>query len=442
MVNNISVIGTGYVGLVSGACLSEFGQNVICMDVDKQKIENLKKGIIPIYEPGLEDIVIKNYMEKRLQFTDDFSEAVNKSDVIFIAVGTPPLEDGSADLKYVLSVAESIAKHMNGYKVIVNKSTVPVGTARFVKDTISKILKERGADIPFDVVSNPEFLREGSAVKDFMHPDRIIVGARSEKAFEIMKSVYRVLYLNNSPFVFTTPETSELIKYASNAFLAVKIAYINELSELCENVGADIKEVAKGMGLDGRIGRYFLHAGPGYGGSCFPKDTRALSKIASDAKTEVSIVNAAIEANERQKQRMVKKIKSAFEDNLNGKRIAVLGVAFKPETDDVRESPAITIIKGIVKEGAVVSAYDPAAMENAQRFALSDIDVRYSEDEYSAVEGADAVVIVTEWNKFRNLDLRKIKSLMNGEAFIDLRNIYSKEIVEPFGFKYYSVGRV
>lgn len=442
MVNNISVIGTGYVGLVSGACLSEFGQNVICMDVDKAKIESLKNGIIPIYEPGLEDVVKKNYKDGRLNFTTEFSNAINSSDVIFIAVGTPPREDGSADLQYVLSVAKSIAENMNSYKVIVDKSTVPVGTARLVKKTISDILEKRGVKIDFDVVSNPEFLREGSAVKDFMHPDRIIIGCESEKACDIMKSVYRVLYLNNNPFLFTSLETAELIKYASNAFLAVKIAYINELSELCENIGADVNQVSKGMGLDGRIGRYFLHAGPGYGGSCFPKDTKALVKIASDAKSQVSIVNAAIQANERQKSRMTNIIKNALGGTLQGKKIAVLGIAFKPETDDVRESPAVAVIKGLADEGAEVTAYDPVAIENAQKFALNDVKVNYTKDEYTAVKNADAVVIATEWNKFRNLDLKRIKETMNGNAFIDLRNIYSKEIAQPFGFKYFSVGRV
>lgn len=442
MVNRISVIGTGYVGLVSGACLSEFGQNVVCMDIDDGKIEKLKKGIIPIYEPGLEDIVKKNYSEGRLKFTTDFKEAVTSADVIFIAVGTPPLEDGSADLQYVLSVARSVAENINGYKVIVNKSTVPVGTAKLVKRTIREVLEKRGLDIDFDVVSNPEFLREGNAVKDFMHPDRIIVGGESRKALDIMKSVYRVLYLNNSPFVFTLPETAELIKYASNVFLAVKISYINEIANLCEAVGADVKEVARGMGLDGRIGKYFLHAGPGYGGSCFPKDTKALIKIAADADSEVSIVKAAVNANEKQKSRMVDKIKKAFGGDLRGKKIAVLGIAFKPETDDVRESPAVAVIKGLLDNGASVAAFDPAAAENAAKYALKGYNVEYSQDEYSACGGADAVVIVTEWNRFRNLDLKKMKESMKGDLFFDLRNIYSKEIAGPFGFKYYCVGRV
>jgi UDPglucose 6-dehydrogenase len=442
MINNISVIGTGYVGLVSGACLSEFGQNVVCMDIDKDKIDKLKKGIIPIYEPGLEDIVKKNYSEGRLKFTTDFSEAVGSSDVIFIAVGTPPREDGSADLQYVLSVAEQIAQNMNDYKVIVNKSTVPVGTAKLVKKTVKDILKKRGLDIDFDVVSNPEFLREGSAVKNFIHPDRIIIGSESKKALDIMKSVYRVLYLNNSPFLFTLPETSELIKYASNAFLAVKISFINEISNLCEVIGADVTEVAKGMGLDGRIGKYFLHAGPGYGGSCFPKDTKALLKIAADANTEVSIVKAAVDANEKQKNRMTDKIKKAFGGNIQGKKIAVLGIAFKPETDDVRESPAVAVINGLVAEGALVAAFDPAAMKNAEKYALNGKGIGYSSNEYKACEDADAVVIVTEWNRFRNLDLKRIKESMKGNIFVDLRNIYSKEITKPFGFKYYSVGRI
>ena len=438
--NRISVIGTGYVGLVSGACLSKFGLNVTCLDVDNEKIEGLKNGIIPIYEPGLDDVVNINYKAGRLKFTTDYETAVKNATTIFIAVGTPPKEDGSADLQYVLSAARSIAKYMDGYKVIVDKSTVPIGTGKMVKKAIQEVLDERKVDYEFDVVSNPEFLREGSAVNDFLHPDRIVIGYESEKAKEIMKSVYRALYINNHPFVFCNIETAELIKYASNAFLATKITFANEIANLCEAVGADIKQVSKAMGQEKRIGKYFLHAGPGYGGSCFPKDTRALSMIAQKYNVPVTVVDSAIKANEKQKLRMVDKIVSAM-GNVQGKVIAILGLAFKPETDDMREAPSNTIINELIKRGAIIKAYDPAAIENAKQYYLSGLPVEYCNNEYQTVENADALAIITEWNQFRNLELDAIKNKMKDNYFFDFRNIYEREELEALGFKYYGVGR-
>jgi len=441
MMNKISVIGTGYVGLVSGACFSEFGLNVICMDVDQSKIDSLKKGIIPIYEPGLEDLVAKNVKDGRLSFTTDIEEAITNSTVIFIAVGTPPLEDGSADLKYVLDAAKSIAKYMDDYKVIVNKSTVPIGTGKKVANIILETLNERGVNVDFDVVSNPEFLREGSAINDFMHPDRIVIGTDSIHAKEIMQEIYRVLYINNHPFVFTNTETAEMIKYAANAFLATKITFINEVSRLCEVIGADVKQVSNAIGLDKRIGKYFLHAGPGYGGSCFPKDTHALTMIGDSAGIDMKLVKTVIDVNEEQKIWMAQKVISEFNnENLSNKKIAVLGLAFKPETDDVRESPAITIIEKLLECGCKITAFDPAAASNAKKFYLGD-NIEYAENEYDAAKGADALLIVTEWNQFRSINLYKIKELMAGNLFFDLRNIYDKAKVEEAELKYFCVGR-
>lgn len=439
--NGISVIGTGYVGLVSGACLAEFGLSVICMDVDKSKIDLLKSFKMPIYEPELEELVIKNVKSGRLSFTTDIREAVAHSTTVFIAVGTPPQEDGSADMRYVLAAAQSVAENMDDYHVIVDKSTVPVGTGKRVKRMIAETLARRGVKAPFDVVSNPEFLREGSAVKDFMHPDRIVIGTESDRAREVMKNIYRVLYINNHPFVFTNIETAELIKYASNSFLATKIAFINEMSCLCEKAGADIKDVARAMGLDGRIGRYFLNAGPGFGGSCFPKDTKALLNISKKFGSECGIVRAVVEANEKQKLRMAEKIEDAL-DGADGRTVAVLGLAFKPETDDIRESSAVVIVRSLLKKGAHIRAFDPVAAENAQKYAFTDKDdIYYATDEYDAANGADAVVIITEWNQFRNLDIQMLKNAMKGHDFFDLRNIYERQYVEGFGLKYYGVGR-
>ena len=441
ILHRIGIIGSGYVGLVTGACLADFGMKVICVDVDEEKINQLKEGKIPIYEPGLEQLVERNTYYKRLSFTTDLKEAVHNSDVIFIAVGTPPAEDGSADIAHVLKAAEDIAYHMNEYKVIVDKSTVPVGTGQKVKKTIQSVLKKRNVQIDFDVVSNPEFLREGSAIYDFTHPDRVVIGGESQKAIEIMKDVYDVLYLNETPFIITNIETAEMIKYASNGFLAMKITYINEIANLCEKVGANVQEVARAMGRDGRIGPKFLHPGPGYGGSCFPKDTRALASIARAHHSPVTLIEATIEANERQKLIMVKKVTDALGD-LNNKTLAILGVTFKQNTDDMRESPALTIIGELEKLGAKFRIYDPQGMKEA-KWRLKAIEEKcvYCKDEYDALKDADALLIITEWNQFRNLDIDTIKSSMKGNYFFDFRNIYDREYIENKGFNYYAVGR-
>jgi len=429
---HIAVIGTGYVGLVTGACFAEFGVYVTCMDKDIKKIEKLKEGIVPFYEPGLEDIVKRNLKEGRLKFTNNIEEAVENALVIFIAVGTPPRGDGSADLKYVEEVAEEIAKNMKSYKVIVTKSTVPVGTGFKIKEIIRKNIN---GSIEFDIASNPEFLREGSAVEDFVRPNRVVIGAESPQAIAIMKDLYRPLYLLETPFVITNITTAELIKYATNSFLATKISFINEISALCEVVGADVNVVAKAMGLDGAK---FLHAGVGFGGSCFPKDTRALVKIAEEKGVNLEIVKAAINANERQKNRIIEKIIKSFDNNLKGEIIGILGLSFKPNTDDIREAPSISIIQSLIKAGAEIKAYDPAAMNNAKDLLPQ---VKYCSDAYSVAEDASALVVVTEWNQFRNLDFERIKSLMKGNLLFDLRNIYEPSKMKNLGFKYYGVGR-
>lgn len=438
--SQIAVIGTGYVGLVSGAILSDFGHTVTCVDVNENKISGLKEGIIPIFEPGLERIVKNNYYYKRLHFTTDIQSAVENNNVIFIAVGTPPTDDGSADLQHVIDSAKSIATYMNRYKVIVNKSTVPVGTGKKVKDALKSILAERGVDYAFDVVSNPEFLREGSAVHDFMHPDRIIIGAESQRAFNIMKEVYRVLYINETPFVETNLETAEMIKYASNAFLAMKITFINEVANVCEKVGADVQKVSKAMGRDGRIAPKFLHAGPGYGGSCFPKDTRAFIKIAHDCGESMSLVETTVAANERQKLKMVDKIINAMGD-LSGKSLAILGVTFKPNTDDMRDAPSLVILPELARRGAKLKVYDPAGQkEGSWRFSNIKEGITWCSDAYEALENTDATVILTEWNEFRNLNFDRLKEIGAGDYFFDLRNIYDKKIMVEKGFKYYGVG--
>lgn len=431
---HITIIGAGYVGLVTGACFSEFGVFVTCIDKDKNKIESLKNGVIPFYEPGLEDIVKRNFKQGRLKFSTDIGKAVEESLVIFIAVGTPPRGDGSADLSYVDDVAMEIANHIKSYKVIVTKSTVPVGTGKRIREIISQHLKE---EIDFDIVSNPEFLREGAAIEDFMRPNRIVIGARSQQAVAIMKDLYRPLYLIETPFVITNIETAELIKYASNSFLATKISFINEIANLCEKVGADVNVVAKGMGLDGRIGPKFLHAGPGFGGSCFPKDTKALLKLASEHNVELGIVNAAIKANENQIAWTTEKIKNVFND-IKDKTIAILGLSFKPNTDDIREAPAIAVIQNLMANGVNIRAYDPVAMDNARAILP---DITYCSDAYDACNGADAVVIVTEWNQFRNLETERLMKLLKQPYFFDLRNIYDPQKMQALGFRYYSVGR-
>lgn len=443
--NTISIIGTGYVGLVTGTCLSEFGMQVTCMDINENKINALKQGEIPIYEPGLQTLVEKNFKSGRLKFTTSIKEAVDNSTAIFIAVGTPPREDGSADLQYVLAVARAVAKNMTSYKVLVDKSTVPVGTGQSVKNVIRDTLSERGLNISFDVVSNPEFLREGSAVRDFMHPDRIVIGCENEKAKNIMKNIYNVLYLIDRPFIFTSIETAELIKYASNAFLATKISFINQIANLCDAVGADVHDVSKAMGLDGRIGKYFLHPGPGYGGSCFPKDTKALENIGEQYDIDMSLVRAVNCANEYQKKYAVHKIKVKMED-LKGKTVSILGLAFKPETDDMREAPSITIVNELIQNGAKVKAFDPAAMDNARKYVFNSElfnkgKLEFCSDEYETVVDADALIIVTEWNQFRNLDLHKIKQYMKDNYFFDLRNIYDREVIQELGFNYEGMGR-
>ena len=437
----IGVVGTGYVGLVQGVILSEFGLEVTCVDTNIEKIEMLKNGGVPIYEPGLEPLLKKNIEARRLQFTSKIKEAVETSEVLFIAVGTPPADDGSADLRYVLEVANSIGEYMNGYRVIVDKSTVPVGTGKLVRETIQKKLDERGVDFEFDVVSNPEFLREGKAVNDCLRPDRVVIGYSDERAKKKKKKVYNVLYINETPFVFTSVETAEMIKYASNAFLAVKISFINEMALLAEKVGADVQQIAKAMGQDGRISPKFLHAGPGYGGSCFPKDTKAIVDIAKKYGEEFKVIDAAIQANEKQKQKMVEKIISNM-GSVENKVITVLGLSFKPETDDMRDAPSIDIIRGLVKNGAKIKAYCPEGIKEA-KWRLKDIEenIEYCDNEYIAVKDADATVIITEWNQFRGLNLSKVKDLMNGNYLFDLRNIYSKNLEAKKMFNYYGVGK-
>lgn len=438
--NKISIIGTGYVGLVGGVCLADFGNNIINVDIDEEKINKLNNGEIPIYEPGLKEVFNRNVADGRIKFTTDIKSAIEESEVIFISVGTPPADDGSADLKYVLEVASSIGKYMNDYKVVVDKSTVPIGTGRKVATVISQELQKCGKDYQFDVVSNPEFLREGKAVYDFTHPDRVVIGTESEKARQILKEVYRALYLNNTPFVFTNLETAEMIKYAANAFLATKISFINELSALCEVTNANVQEVAKAMGMDGRISSKFLHVGPGYGGSCFPKDTQAIVRIAEKNDVELKVIKAGIEANKYQKLRMVKKIKDRL-GALGGKKIGILGLSFKPETDDMRESPALTIIPELIEEGAKVSAYDPQGIEEAVwRLKEYEKDIIYCANEYEVMKRADALVLLTEWNQFRRLDLKKIKELLSNPVFFDLRNVYDKEEVKRAGLEYIGVG--
>jgi len=436
----IAVIGTGYVGSVSGACLADFGNRVICVDNNVEKIESLKKGIIPIYEPGLDAVVERNSRSGRLSFTVDIASALAECDVVFIAVGTPPAEDGGADLVYVEEAARKIGSLLDKYTVIVNKSTVPVGTGVKVKNWIKDELEKRGKRIEFDVVSNPEFLREGSAVYDFTHPDRVVIGSGSERAKNVMKEVYRSLYLNETPFIETNIESAEMIKYASNAFLAVKITFINEIANLCEKTGANVRDVSKAMGKDGRIGSKFLHPGPGYGGSCFPKDTKAIAKIGRDNGEIQHIIETAIETNETQKLRAAKKIEKVL-GGLEKKTVAILGLSFKPNTDDMRESPVIVICEYLVKLGAKLRLYDPAAMKEA-RWRLSSIadSIYFASDEYDAIKEADALVIATEWNQFRNIDLTAAKNLLSSPLFIDLRNIYKPEEVKSAGLIYYGIG--
>jgi UDPglucose 6-dehydrogenase len=431
---NICVVGVGYVGLVTGSCFAEFGNTVVCVDNDEKKIEALQQGIIPIYEPSLEEMVKRCQSAGRLHFTTDVADAVEKSLVVFIAVGTPSGSGGSANLEYVYQVAETIGKLMKGYKVIATKSTVPVGTGKEIKEIIHR---NQAQEIAFDVVSNPEFLREGSAIEDFMRPNRVVIGSESEQANAIMKDLYSPLYLIETPVVITNVETAEMIKYASNAFLATKISFINEMANICDLVGADVHQVAKGMGLDKRIGPKFLHPGPGYGGSCFPKDTRAIAKLAESLGYHFRIVETVIEVNEHQHERMVEKMESTL-GPLKGKRLGVLGLTFKPNTDDIRESPAIKIVKGLVEKGASVVAFDPAGMEAAKK-VLS--EVVFAKDMYDVAEDADALVLTTEWNEFRFLDWDRVKALLRSPTVVDLRNIYDPVRMRARGFDYLCVGR-
>jgi len=431
----IAIIGTGYVGLVSGACFSEFGIDVTCIDVDMEKINDLQTGKIPIYEPGLEDLVDKNVSAKRLHFTSNLEEAVSEADAVFIAVGTPSRRgDGHADLSYVFAAATQIAKAMKDYTVVVNKSTVPVGTGREVE----RIIRSERPDADFDVISNPEFLREGSAIEDFMRPDRVVIGVETKRAQELMENLYRPLHLIQTPILFTKLETAELVKYATNAFLATKITFINEVADLCEKVGANVHDIAKGMGLDGRIGNKFLHAGPGYGGSCFPKDTLAMVRTAQSAGINLKIVEAVVDANSNRKKAMAKRVIKACGGSVEGKTITLLGVTFKPNTDDMRDSPSLDIIPMLNEEGAVIRAYDPAGMEEAKHLLKN---VIWCENTYEALEGADALVIVTEWNEFRSLNIDRIKKIMKGLVIVDLRNIYDPNTMTEAGFQYSSIGR-
>ena len=441
----ICILGTGYIGLVTGTCLSDFGLEVICVDKDNEKIKGLNSGKVPLYEPNLESLIKKNVTPGRLTFTTDLKKAVEQSKVIFIAVGTPSNDDGSANLKQIEKVTQQIGQYMKGYKVIVNKSTVPIGTAAKIKEIINRNViarseatwQSQSTTYPFDVVSNPEFLREGSAVYDFTHPDKIVIGTESPKALKIMQEIYRPLYLIDTPFVITNPETAELIKYACNAFLATKITFINEIANLCDKVGADVHQIAKAMGLDGRISPKFLHPGPGYGGSCFPKDTEALYHFASTCGYEFELLNGVISANNRQRELMVEKIKHHLGD-LKGKTIGILGLAFKQNTDDIRKSPSIDIIQLLLKEGVQIRCFDPLAMENSRKVFPT---LTYCQDEYETAQSSDALVIATEWNQFRNLDLSKIKNNLKSPILLDLRNLYEPENTKKLGFIYEGVGR-
>ena len=431
----IAVIGTGYVGLVSGACFSEFGVNVVCVDKDQAKIGALQRGKMPIYEPGLETLVDSNVRAGRLSFTTDLKAAVDGADAVFIAVGTPSRRgDGHADLSYVFAAAEEVAAALDGYTVVVTKSTVPVGTGR----EVARIIRNARPDADFDVASNPEFLREGSAINDFMRPDRVVIGTDGERARQLLRALYRPLYLIETPIIFTNLETAELIKYAANTFLATKITFINEIADLCERVGADVHDVAKGIGLDGRIGRKFLHPGPGYGGSCFPKDTLALVRNAQEVGSPLRIVETVVAVNDARKERMAERIINVCGRPMSGKTIAILGLTFKPNTDDMRESPSLTIIPALQRAGATVRAFDPEGMREAKLLLP---DVTYCRDAYDAMSGADALVILTEWNEFRALDLDRVKRLLRRPLILDLRNIYNPDEMAAAGFEYDCIGR-
>jgi UDPglucose 6-dehydrogenase len=431
----VTMIGAGYVGLVSGACFADFGHTVTCVDVDPGKIERLKNGVMPIYEPGLAELVASNVKEGRLSFTTDPRDAIRNADAVFIAVGTPSRRgDGHADLSYVYGAARDIAEHMDGFTVVVTKSTVPVGTG----DEVEEIIRKTNPNAKFAVVSNPEFLREGAAINDFKRPDRVVVGTDNEEAREVMRQLYRPLFLNETPMLFTERRTSELIKYAANAFLAVKITFINEMADLCEKVGANVQDVSKGIGLDNRIGRKFLHAGPGYGGSCFPKDTLALTKTANDHGSPVRIVDTVVEVNAARKKAMARRVINALGGSIKGKTIGVLGLAFKPNTDDMRDAPSLDIIPALQAAGARIKAYDPESMHEAGKM-LTEVD--FCDGPYHAIDGADAMVLITEWDQFRALDLDRVKKLLKTPVVVDLRNVYQPADMARRGFSYTSVGR-
>ncbi len=431
----VTMIGTGYVGLVSGACFADFGHDVVCVDKDKSKIEKLENGEIPIFEPGLEALVAENVKAGRLSFSLDLAASAPEAHAIFIAVGTPSRRgDGFADLSYVYKAAEEVAEHMNGYTVVVTKSTVPVGTG----GEVESIIRRARPDADFSVVSNPEFLREGAAIEDFKRPDRVVVGAEDERAKKVMRELYRPLFLNETPIVFTNRATSELIKYAANAFLATKITFINEMADLCENVGANVQEVARGIGLDGRIGPKFLHAGPGYGGSCFPKDTLALVRTAQSHEAPTKIVEAVVAINDERKRKMADRVIAACGGSLENKTIAVLGLTFKPNTDDMRDSPSLDIVPALQTAGANIRAFDPAGVNEAKELLR---DIEYCEGPYETLDGADAVVLITEWDEFRALDLERVKSLLKSPVMVDLRNIYNPAEMAERGLEYHSIGR-
>lgn len=432
----IAMIGTGYVGLVSGTCFSEFGIEVVCVDKDENKINLLKQNVMPIYEPGLDAMVADNVKAGRLSFTTDLKSAVKDADAVFIAVGTPSRRgDGHADLSYVFAAAEEIADAMDGYTVVVTKSTVPVGTG----DEVEKVIRTRNPKADFDVVSNPEFLREGSAINDFMRPDRVVIGTESDRARQVMKQLYRVLYLIETPIVFTSRRTSELIKYAGNTFLATKITFINEIADLCEAVGADVHDVARGIGLDGRIGKKFLHPGPGYGGSCFPKDTLALVRTARDFNAPLRIIESVVAVNDERKKKMADKVVTACGGSVKGKTIAVLGLTFKPNTDDMRDSPSLDIVPALKEAGATIKAFDPEGMHEAKKLLP---EITYCDDAYATMAGADCVVVITEWNEFRALDIERVKSLLTSPVIVDLRNVWDPAEMRAAGFTYSSIGRV
>ncbi len=431
----IVMLGMGYVGLVSSACFSEFGTSVVCIDNQPDKIETLRNGRIPLYEPGLAQLVSRNVAAERLSFSSDLAQAMKDADAVFIAVGTPSRRgDGHADLTYVFDAAREIAEAMNGYTLVVTKSTVPVGTGR----EVARIIRQTRPDADFDVVSNPEFLREGSAIEDFMRPDRVVIGAESERAREVMRHIYRPLFLIETPIVFTSLETAELIKYAANAFLATKITFINEMADLCEKVGADVHDVARGMGLDRRIGPKFLHPGPGFGGSCFPKDTMALARTGREMDARLRIVETVVEANERRKMSMIERVMLACDGSVAGKTIAVLGFTFKPNTDDMRDAPSLEIVPALLAAGAQVRGFDPKGMDEARKLLNG---VAWCDDAYAAMEGADALLILTEWNEFRALDLERMKAALKAPVLVDLRNIYDPEEMAGAGFRYSCIGR-